>query len=111
MKALWNGYVLAESDDVEELEGNYYFPLESINRRYFVESNTLSLCPVKGKAHYYHILVNGKLNEDAACYYPSPRKAPARLKNMIAFNKGVEMKESSPSSINFDLLKTLNIFF
>ena len=111
MKALWNGYVLAESEDIEEVEGNYYFPLESINRRYFVESNTHTLCPVKGKAYYYHILVNGEMNEDAACYYPNPRKAPAKLKNRIAFRKGVEMKESSSYAIHFDLLKSLHIFF
>ncbi len=111
MKALWNGYVLAESEDIEEVEGNYYFPLDSINRRYFVESSAHTLCPLKGKAFYYHILVNGEMNEDAACYYPNPRNTSPRLKNRIAFRKGVEMKESSSSAINFDLLKVLNTFF
>jgi uncharacterized protein (DUF427 family) len=110
MKAIWNGKVIAKSDDVEEIEGNYYFPIDSIKNKYFIESNTHSSCPWKGKASYYNISVDGKINEDAAWYYPKPNEYALVLKDRIAFWKGVEIKESS-TLIKFELLNVLNSFF
>jgi uncharacterized protein (DUF427 family) len=110
MKAIWNGKVIAKSDDVEEIEGNYYFPIDSIKRQYFIESNTHSTCPWKGKASYFNIVVNGEINEDGAWYYPNPNEFALVLKDRIAFWKGVEVRESS-TLIKFELLNVLNSFF
>jgi uncharacterized protein (DUF427 family) len=110
MKAIWNGTVIAKSEDIEEVEGNYYFPIDAINKKYFIESNTHSTCPWKGKASYFHVIVNGEVNEDAAWYYQNPNEPAIILKDRIAFWKGVEIKESA-SLINFDLLNVLNSFF
>jgi len=70
MKATWNGAVLAESDDTVVVEGNQYFPPESVNREYFRASETHTVCPWKGTASYYDVVVNGEVNGDAAWYYP-----------------------------------------
>jgi uncharacterized protein (DUF427 family) len=102
--------VIAKSDDVEEIEGNYYFPIDSIKRQYFIESNTHSTCPWKGKASYFNIVVNGEINEDGAWYYPNPNEFALVLKDRIAFWKGVEVRESS-TLIKFELLNVLNSFF
>lgn len=110
MHAIWKGTVIAKSDDVEEVEGNYYFPLESIKREFVVESNTQSYCPWKGKACYLHLIVDGEMNEDAAWYYVNPKDGAEILKNRVSFWKGVEVKES-PSKINWEMLKVLNTFF
>jgi uncharacterized protein (DUF427 family) len=110
MKAIWNGKVIAKSKDVEEIEGNYYFPIDSIEKEYFIESKTQSACPWKGKASYFSIFVDGQLNEDAAWYYPSPNEFALILKDRIAFWKGVEVKESS-SQVRLELLNLLNNFF
>ncbi|MFQ5708379.1 MAG: DUF427 domain-containing protein [bacterium] len=91
-KAIWRGKVLAESDRCEMVEGNYYFPPDSINREYFKESDTQSVCPWKGTASYYHIEVNGEVNEDAAWYYPDPKKAAHNIKDHVAFWHGVEVQ-------------------
>ena len=92
-KAIWNGAVLAESDSYELVEGNVYFPPQSVNREYFKESNTHSTCPWKGKASYYTVVVNGKENKDAAWYYPNPKPAAANIKNHVAFWRGVEVSK------------------
>lgn len=90
-KAIWNGQVLAESDDIVNIEGNAYFPESSLNKAYFKESSTNTVCPWKGTASYYSINVDGTENKDAAWVYPDPRQAAAVLKNRVAFWKGVEV--------------------
>jgi uncharacterized protein (DUF427 family) len=91
-KAIWNGVVLAESDHTEMVEGNHYFPPESVNREYFQGSDHHSVCPWKGKASYYTIEVNGEVNENAAWYYPEPSEAAKQIKDHVAFWKGVEVE-------------------
>ena len=93
MKAIWNGKVLAESDQTEMVEGNHYFPPESLNNAYFKESSHTSTCPWKGLAHYYSIEVDGDTNKDAAWYYPEPQDAARQIKGHVAFWKGVEVTE------------------
>lgn len=92
-KAIWNGAVLAESNTFETVEGNIYFPPESINSEYFKASDTHSTCFWKGKASYYHIEVNGKTNEDAAWYYPDPKSKAENIKSYVAFWKGVDVAD------------------
>jgi uncharacterized protein (DUF427 family) len=89
--ALWNDAVLAESDRCEVVEGNQYFPPDSINRSYLRESDTHTVCPWKGTASYYDVVVGGKVNKDAAWYYPDPQAAAARIKDHVAFWKGVQV--------------------
>ncbi len=89
MKATWNGAVLAESDDIVMVEGNAYFPPDSIHTQHFVSSAHTSRCPWKGTAHYYSVTVAGKQNENAAWYYPEPLAAAAQIRGRIAFWKGV----------------------
>ncbi len=91
MKAIWNDQILAESNDTIVVEGNHYFPVDSIKNQFFKESNTHTECPWKGKASYYNIDVNGKENKDAAWYYPSPKDAAKEIKNYVAFWKGVKV--------------------
>ncbi|MGI9175198.1 MAG: DUF427 domain-containing protein [Rhodothermales bacterium] len=93
MKAIWNGTVLAESDDTEVVEGNHYFPKESINTDYFEESSKHTTCPWKGEASYYTVAVDGEKNTDAAWYYPEPKDAAQQIKDHVAFWKGVEVTE------------------
>lgn len=90
-KAMWNGQTLAETNDFVLIEGNVYFPAESINKEYFKESNTSTHCPWKGDASYYSIEVDGKTNQDAAWYYPTPKDAAKEIKNRVAFWRGVEV--------------------
>ncbi|UJH92833.1 DUF427 domain-containing protein [Antarcticibacterium sp. 1MA-6-2] len=85
MKALWNGKILAESENTKIVENNHYFPPESIKEEFFKDSSTHTRCPWKGKASYYTIEVDGKLNEDAAWYYPEASKAAKPIENYIAF--------------------------
>jgi len=92
-KALWNGEVIAESDETKVVEGNHYFPPDSVKKEFLVESTTHTTCPWKGLANYYTLEVNGKKNEDAAWYYPEPKKAAAEIKGYIAFWKGVEVSD------------------
>ena len=91
-RVLWNGKVLAESDRVEIVEGNVYFPPDSINSEYFKESDTHTTCPWKGLANYYTLEVDGKQNEDAAWYYPSPKEAAKHITGYVAFWKGVTVE-------------------
>lgn len=92
MKATWNSAVLAESDDIETVEGNAYFPASALRAAHFVESTHRTTCPWKGEAHYYDVVVEGETNRNAAWYYPSPKPAAAAIKNRVAFWKGVEVK-------------------
>jgi uncharacterized protein (DUF427 family) len=91
-RAMWNGTVIAQSDDVEIVEGNVYFSPDGVNREYLQESNTHTLCPWKGTASYYHVAVNGKINPDAAWYYPEPKSAAKHVKDHIAFWHGVTVE-------------------
>ena len=93
MKAQWRNVTLAESTDTIVIEGNHYFPPESVNRHYLQETTTQSICPWKGSAHYYDIVVDGDTNKDAAWYYPEPKDAAKNIKDYVAFWKGVEITE------------------
>jgi uncharacterized protein (DUF427 family) len=90
-KAVWNGTVLAESDQTIEVEGNQYFPPDAVKREHFAESDTHTTCPWKGLASYYTIKVNGQENKDAAWYYPQPKDAAKNIENYVAFWRGVEV--------------------
>ncbi|MEM8525143.1 MAG: DUF427 domain-containing protein [Bacteroidota bacterium] len=92
-QAIWNGKVIAESDDLVNIEGNYYFPEESLNKEYFSASDTNTVCPWKGTANYYSVNVDGKENKDAAWYYSTPKDAAKAIKGRVAFWRGVEVKD------------------
>lgn len=94
MKAIWNGKVIAESRQTVVVEGNHYFPLDSVAREYLVESSTSSTCPWKGAASYYSLNVDGQTNVDAAWYYPNPEPAASQIKNHLAFWRGVQIVDS-----------------
>ena len=91
MKALWNGAVIAESKDTVVVEGNHYFPLESVNAALLEPSTHTSVCPWKGTANYYTVLVNGERNANAAWYYAEPKEAARQIKGRVAFWKGVRV--------------------
>lgn len=93
-KAIWNGQVLAESDDIVLIEGNAYFPAESLNKDFFQASSTHTVCPWKGTASYYSLSVDGQENADAAWYYPAPKDAAKVIKDRVAFWKGVEVVDA-----------------
>lgn len=89
MKAIWNGKIIAESDKTVEVEGNHYFPLDSINQSLFEESTHTSTCGWKGLANYYTITVDGKANENAAWIYKTPKEAALEIANHVAFWQGI----------------------
>jgi uncharacterized protein (DUF427 family) len=91
MKAIWNGAVIAESDDTVVVEGNHYFPEASLKRDYVSFSNHRSTCAWKGQARYYSLFVNGDTNPDAVWYYPEPSDAAKEIKGRVAFWKGVRV--------------------
>jgi uncharacterized protein (DUF427 family) len=91
MKAIWNNTVIAESDDTVVVEGNHYFPLESVSNDYLQGSDTTSACPWKGTANYYSIVVDGESNADAAWYYAEPKDAAKEIRGRVAFWKGVQV--------------------
>jgi uncharacterized protein (DUF427 family) len=91
MKAIWNGAVLAESEGGILVEGNYYFPPDAVQRQYLRESTTHTTCFWKGQASYYTIEVDGKVNQDAAWYYPTPSDAARQIQGYIAFWRGVKV--------------------
>lgn len=90
-KAIWNGVVLAESDQTKIVEGNHYFPPQTIHREYFKASSHHTTCPWKGVASYYTLEVNGQKNENAAWYYPTPSAAASQIKDHVAFWRGVQV--------------------
>jgi uncharacterized protein (DUF427 family) len=92
MKATWNGAVLAESDKTIVIEGNHYFPPDTVNRQYFQDSSTHTTCPWKGEASYYDVLVDGQVNKDAAWYYPETKPAADEIKGRVAFWRGVKVE-------------------
>lgn len=93
MKAIWNDKIIAESDETVVVESNHYFPVDSINREYFKESSKTSVCPWKGTASYYSVVVDGEINEDAAWYYPETKEKAKQIEGMVAFWRGVEVVE------------------
>ncbi|MBZ5720611.1 MAG: DUF427 domain-containing protein [Acidobacteriia bacterium] len=92
-KAIWEGAVLAESKQCVEVEGNQYFPPEAIKREYFQPSASHTVCPWKGTASYCDVEVNGKVNHDAAWYYPEPKPAANQIRGYFAFWKGVQVEK------------------
>jgi len=93
MKAIWNDFVIAESDKTIKIEGNYYFPSESIKKECFHESNASTRCIWKGKANYLSISVKGKTNQDCAWFYPKPSFLAKKITGYIAFWKGVQISD------------------
>jgi uncharacterized protein (DUF427 family) len=92
LRAVWNGAVLAEAPRTIRLEGNHYFPPDSLNREYFTASRTKSVCPWKGLASYYTVVVDGQANPDAAWYYPHPSPLARRIRDHVAFWNGVRVE-------------------
>jgi uncharacterized protein (DUF427 family) len=92
MKAVWNGTTIAESDDIVTVEGNAYFPADSLSRDFVRPSTHTSVCPWKGTASYYSLEVDGKANENAVWYYPTPKDAAKEITGRVAFWKGVQVK-------------------
>lgn len=92
--AIWNGVVIAQASDdqVQIVENNVYFPPTSVKREYLQPSSHTSRCPWKGLASYYSLNVNGKINENAAWYYPEPSEKAAQIKDHVAFWRGVEVQ-------------------
>ena len=93
-KATWNGGVIAAADDdeVELVEGNVYFPPDKVDKSYLRDSATHTVCPWKGTASYYDVVVDGQVNKDAAWYYPEPSEAAKEIKGRVAFWKGVQVE-------------------
>jgi len=91
MKAVWNNTVIAESDSTVIVEGNHYFPADSIEKKYFKKTTLTSVCGWKGMANYYSLTVDGKTLTDCAWYYAEPNDAAKKIKGMIAFWNGVEV--------------------
>ena len=91
MKAMWQDTVLAESDQTIVIEGNHYFPLSSIKKELFQQSEKHTTCPWKGEASYYHVRVGDRTNDDAAWFYPDPKEAAKSIKDYVAFWRGVKV--------------------
>lgn len=89
MRAIWKGHVIAESDHTIEIEGNQYFPVESLKREYLRDSTRQSICPWKGTASYFDVVVGEEINPAAAWYYPEPKAAAAEIRGHVAFWHGV----------------------
>ena len=92
-KATWNGALIAESDRTVMVEGNHYFPAESIAAEFFVPTETHTVCPWKGTASYYSLEVDGVRNTDAAWTYPEPKEAAENIRGHYAFWKGVTVTD------------------
>jgi len=91
LKAVWNGQVVAESDDIVTVEGNAYFPAVSLRQEFVQPSSHTSVCPWKGTAQYYTLNVGGQTNKDAVWYYSEPKQAAANIADRVAFWKGVSV--------------------
>ncbi len=91
-RATWGGVVLAESDQTIVVEGNHYFPRDSVASEYFDENSRQTRCPWKGMASYFDVVVDGNVNAGAAWYYPDPKPAAADIKGYVAFWKGVSIE-------------------
>jgi uncharacterized protein (DUF427 family) len=91
-KAIWNGTVLAESSQTIVVEGNHYFPPDSVKWDYFEKTNKTSICPWKGEAGYFNVEVIGTLNRNGAWYYPNPKEAANQIKGYVAFWNGIQVQ-------------------
>lgn len=91
MKAVWNNEIIAESEETVVVEGNHYFPPSSINIEFLVESSTTTVCPWKGEASYYDIVIGDSINKDGAWYYPDPKAEALEIKDHVAFWRGVQI--------------------
>ena len=91
-QAIWNGTVIAESAQTEQVEGNHYFPPSAVDKTHLEPSTHTTVCPWKGTAHYYHVVASGERSENAAWYYPDPKPAAANIKDHLAFWKGVKVQ-------------------
>lgn len=94
-KAIWNGAVIADADadDVQRVENNVYFPPAAVDKSYLRDSATHTICPWKGTASYYDVVVEGEVNRDAAWYYPVPKREAEHIAGFVAFWKGVQLEE------------------
>lgn len=97
-KAVWKGTVIAESDDTVVVEGNHYFPPDSVRWDHLEESSKTTTCPWKGRASYYDVVVDGDANRDAAWYYPNPSSAARPIAGHLAFWRGVRIEASDSGS-------------
>lgn len=93
MKAIRNNQIIAKSDDIVNVEGNSYFPLDSVKKEYLRESQTHTVCPWKGTASCHDLKVDGKINHDAAWYYPEPWEPAKGIRGRVAFRKGVKIEK------------------
>jgi uncharacterized protein (DUF427 family) len=93
MKAIWNSQVIAQSNDTIVVEGNHYFPENSLTSKYFSDSTSHTTCPYKGEASYFNVNVDGNLNENAAWYYPTPKIGYQNIAGRIAFWRGVRIEQ------------------
>lgn len=98
LRAVWNGVVLAEAPRTVRIEGNHYFPPDSVKREYFSPTRSKSLCPWKGLASYYTVTVGDEVNPAAAWYYPHPSPVARKIKNHVAFWNGVRV-EGEPEAV------------
>lgn len=95
MQAVWNDTVIAESADTVVVEGNHYFPRDSVGAEFLAESETHTVCPWKGTASYLSVVVDGETNTDAAWYYPQPKDAAAEIRDRVAFWRGVTVRPTT----------------
>jgi thioredoxin len=93
VRAHWNGMVIAESDDTVVIDGNHYFPADAVDQAVLVPSSTTTVCPWKGRASYYSVVVDGTVNRDAAWYYPTPSTAASAIAGRVAFWHGVKIED------------------
>lgn len=91
VKAIWNGQVIAQSNDTVVVEGNHYFPFDSVDQNFLRTSSTETVCPWKGTASYYDVIVAGEVNKDAAWYYPDPKPSANAIRGRVAFWREVEV--------------------
>jgi uncharacterized protein (DUF427 family) len=92
MRAIWNDVVLAESNDTVVVEGNHYFPPESLRREHLGDSDKHTTCGPKGVASYYDVVVGDAVNREAAWFYPAPKDAATHVRDHVAFWKGVRIE-------------------
>ena len=110
-KAIWNGTILAESDNTKVVEGNHYFPSDSINWEYFQDSTYTTTCPWKGLAGYYDIEVDGQVNHNAAWFYAQPSSAAAQIKDHVAFWHGVKVVKGEGETTENGLMDSIRNLF
>ena len=109
IRATWNGAVLAESAHTKVVEGNHYFPPESVKKEHFQESDATSVCGWKGTANYYDVVVDGEVNPQAAWFYASPKSDASDIAGFVAFWKGVEVTGEAASGDDFGEGKTCSL--